>query len=212
MLEAEADQLCQAQKHQRSVERQGYRSGHYQRSLHTRAGDVKLKVPKLGKSHIRIGHHGTLQAKRNIIDFVESIPDFHPKAKWRRCVAHFHRNVLALVPQGQKKRWPMLKAIHAKGKPGRGGEVSKERTAGKLSNMKFGKAAELARSGSEETFSHHGFPALSIGNESGPITVFDKNREGDPRKDRCHRLLPRWRVSSDVGCRQVATYCRFDME
>ena len=60
MLEAEADQLCQAQKHQRSIERQGYRSGHYQRSLHTRAGDVKLKVPKLGKSHIRIGHHGTI--------------------------------------------------------------------------------------------------------------------------------------------------------
>ena len=53
----------------------------------------------------------------------------------------------------------MLKAIHAKGKPGRGGEVSKERMAGKLSNMKFGKAAELVRSGSEEAFSHHGFPA-----------------------------------------------------
>ena len=28
MLEAEADQLCQAQRHQRSVERQGCRSGH----------------------------------------------------------------------------------------------------------------------------------------------------------------------------------------
>ena len=69
----------------------------------------------------------------------------------------------------------MLKSIHAKGKPGRGGEVSKERTAGKLSNMKFGKAAELVRSGSEETFSHHGFPALSIGNESEPITDFDKD-------------------------------------
>jgi len=60
MLEAEADQLCQAQRHQRSAERQGYRSGHYQRSLHTSAGDVKLMVPKLGKSHIRIGHHGTI--------------------------------------------------------------------------------------------------------------------------------------------------------
>jgi len=36
-------------RHLRSAERQGYQSGHYQRSLHTRAGDVKLKVPKLGK-------------------------------------------------------------------------------------------------------------------------------------------------------------------
>ena len=49
MLETEADQLCQAQKHQRSAERQGYRSGHYQRNLHTRAGDVKLNIPKLKK-------------------------------------------------------------------------------------------------------------------------------------------------------------------
>ena len=47
MLEAEADQLCKAQKHERSAERQGYRSGHYQRNLHTRAGNVKLNVPKL---------------------------------------------------------------------------------------------------------------------------------------------------------------------
>ena len=48
-LMLEADQLCQAQKHQRSAERQGYRSGHYQRNLHTRAGDVKLNIPKLKK-------------------------------------------------------------------------------------------------------------------------------------------------------------------
>jgi len=67
---------------------------------------------------------------------------------------------MATVPRGRKKEVAtMLKAIHAKGKPGRGGEVSKERMAGKLSNMKFGKAAELVRSGSEEAFSHHGFPA-----------------------------------------------------
>ena len=46
MLDAE-EQLCRAQKHERSAERQGYRSGHYQRNLQTRAGDVKLKVPKL---------------------------------------------------------------------------------------------------------------------------------------------------------------------
>ena len=49
MLEAEADQLCNAQKHERNSERQGYRSGHYQRSLHTKAGEVTLQVPKLKK-------------------------------------------------------------------------------------------------------------------------------------------------------------------
>lgn len=49
MLEAEADQLCKAQKHERNVERQGYRSGHYERTLLTKAGEVKLQVPKLKK-------------------------------------------------------------------------------------------------------------------------------------------------------------------
>jgi len=49
MPEAEADQLCRAQRHQRSVERQGYRSGHYQRNFHTKVGDVRLKVSKLKK-------------------------------------------------------------------------------------------------------------------------------------------------------------------
>jgi len=109
---------------------------------------------------------------------------------------------------GAKKRG----GHHAQGKHGRGGKVSKDQIAGKPSNMKFGKAAELVRSGSEETLSYYGFPALSIGNESGLITVFDKNHERDPWKDRCHRLFSGWGVSSDVGCRQVATYCRFDME
>ena len=39
-------------KHQRSVELQGYRSGHYQRNFHTKAGDVRLKVPKLKNDHL----------------------------------------------------------------------------------------------------------------------------------------------------------------
>jgi len=49
MLEAEADQLCQAQRHERNSERQGYRAGHYERTLLTKAGEVKLQVPKLKK-------------------------------------------------------------------------------------------------------------------------------------------------------------------
>src|SRR3712207_235381 len=47
MLEAEAEQLCQAARYERNEERRGYRAGHYERSLHTTAGEVKLKVPKL---------------------------------------------------------------------------------------------------------------------------------------------------------------------
>lgn len=47
MLDAEADNLCNAEKYQRSEARKDTRAGHYQRKLHTRAGEVALKVPKL---------------------------------------------------------------------------------------------------------------------------------------------------------------------
>lgn len=47
LLEAEADQLCGARRYQRSESRKDTRAGHYSRSLHTKAGEVELKVPKL---------------------------------------------------------------------------------------------------------------------------------------------------------------------
>jgi transposase-like protein len=47
LLDAEADRLCQAQKHERSPERVDSRAGYYERGLQTQAGAVKLKVPKL---------------------------------------------------------------------------------------------------------------------------------------------------------------------
>ena len=47
LLDKEADELVNAEKYERSSDRQGYRSGHYTRNLHTTAGEVELKVPKL---------------------------------------------------------------------------------------------------------------------------------------------------------------------
>jgi putative transposase len=47
MLDAEADELCGAKRYERRVERLDTRAGHYERSLETKAGKVKLKVPKL---------------------------------------------------------------------------------------------------------------------------------------------------------------------
>lgn len=47
LLDKEADELVNAGKYERSVERQGYRSGHYKRNFHTTAGEVELQVPKL---------------------------------------------------------------------------------------------------------------------------------------------------------------------
>ena len=47
MLDAEADQLCNAQRYERTDARTNGRAGHYKRKLHTKAGQVELNMPKL---------------------------------------------------------------------------------------------------------------------------------------------------------------------
>ena len=47
LLQAEADVLCGAKRYARSPARVDTRAGHYGRQLHTKAGEVSLKMPKL---------------------------------------------------------------------------------------------------------------------------------------------------------------------
>ncbi len=47
LLDAEADRLCNAARYERTEARRDSRAGSYERKLQTRAGEVKLKVPKL---------------------------------------------------------------------------------------------------------------------------------------------------------------------
>ncbi len=47
LLDEEADRLCNARRYERSSSRKDTRAGYYRRKLHTRAGEVELKVPKL---------------------------------------------------------------------------------------------------------------------------------------------------------------------
>ena len=47
LLDAEAEQLCNAARYERTETRRDTRAGHYQRKLQTRAGEVVLRVPKL---------------------------------------------------------------------------------------------------------------------------------------------------------------------
>ena len=47
LLNAEAEALCQARRYERTDARRDTRSGHYQRKLQTKAGEVTLKVPRL---------------------------------------------------------------------------------------------------------------------------------------------------------------------
>lgn len=49
MLDAEADQITQAHRYERSDKRVDTRAGHYTRKFTTKAGEVELKMPKLRK-------------------------------------------------------------------------------------------------------------------------------------------------------------------
>ena len=48
-LDAEADEITQAHKYERTENRADTRAGHYHRKLMTKAGEVDLKIPKLRK-------------------------------------------------------------------------------------------------------------------------------------------------------------------
>jgi transposase-like protein len=50
LLDAEADALCNAKRYERSPDRTDYRAASYGRQLHTKAGEVELRVPKLRRA------------------------------------------------------------------------------------------------------------------------------------------------------------------
>ena len=52
LLDHEADELVNAEKYERSGERRGYRSRHYDRSFTTTSGDVTLHIPKLKRDSV----------------------------------------------------------------------------------------------------------------------------------------------------------------
>jgi hypothetical protein len=55
LLDAEADRLCNAQRYERSEARRDTRAGHYERKLQTKAGEVKLRIPKASGADVRDG-------------------------------------------------------------------------------------------------------------------------------------------------------------
>jgi putative transposase len=47
LLDEEAERLCRAKRYERTDDRKDTRAGHYTRKLHTKAGEVDIKMPKL---------------------------------------------------------------------------------------------------------------------------------------------------------------------
>jgi transposase-like protein len=93
------------------------------------------------------------------LGLAEALGEFYPEARWQRCVVHWYRNVLRLVPKGKSKEAAaMLKAIHAQ--EDREAALKKaEDVAVKLEAMRLDKAAVLVRESVAETLSYMYFPS-----------------------------------------------------
>jgi transposase-like protein len=65
LLDAKADRLCNAQRYERSAARRDTRAGHYERKLQTKAGEVKLRIPKL-RAQTFENNHRALPAPREL--------------------------------------------------------------------------------------------------------------------------------------------------
>jgi transposase-like protein len=92
------------------------------------------------------------------LGLVEAVGETYPAAQWQRCVVHFYRNVFCVVPTGRVKEVAaMLKAIHAQeDRPA--AEAKAAQVAGKLDDLRLGKAAGLVRAGIAETLAYMAFP------------------------------------------------------
>lgn len=92
------------------------------------------------------------------LGLVEALGEFYPQAAWQRCVVHWYRNVLSVVPTGRAKEVAaMLKAIHAQ-EDRQSAEQKAAAVAQKLEGMRLGKAAEVVRGGVAETLAYTAFP------------------------------------------------------
>ena len=290
LLEAEADQLCQAKKYERTDARRDTRAGSYQRNLQTKAGEVKLRVPRLrslpfetqiieryrrressveeslmemylaGVSVRRVeditealwgsrvspstvselnqklyerieawrnepiegefpyvyldgiwlkrswggevknvavlvaigvdqdgyrqvlgvceGEKEDTESWRNFLrhlkargltgirlitsdkclGLVEVLGEFYADAMWQRCVVHWYRNVLSVVPRGKARQVAaMLKAIHAQ-EDREAAQKKAVDVVGKLRELKLPKAGKIVEAGLDETLSYMSFP------------------------------------------------------
>ena len=75
----------------------------------------------------------------------ESAAEFLPDAQRQRCVVHFYRNVVSLVPSGKVREVTrMLKAVHAQ-EDGSAAAEKMQAVIADLRTMRLPRAAELLR-------------------------------------------------------------------
>jgi putative transposase len=92
------------------------------------------------------------------LGLVENLAEFHPEARWQRCVVHFYRNVWTAVPIGRVKEVAaMLKAIHAQ-EDAKAAKKKARQVVEKLRTMRLARAAEIVENGIEETLRYYSMP------------------------------------------------------
>jgi transposase-like protein len=92
------------------------------------------------------------------LGLLEAVGEFYPEAAWQRCMVHWYRNVMSVVPKGKVKEvMAMLKAIHAQ-EDRQAARDKAALVAEKLMGMRLGQAASIVRDGVDETLSYMAFP------------------------------------------------------
>ena len=92
------------------------------------------------------------------LGLVEAVGEFYPEATWQRCMVHWYRNVMSVVPKTKVKEvMAMLKAIHAQ----EDRQAARDKAglvADKLDTLRLSQAATVVRAGVDETLSYMVFP------------------------------------------------------
>ena len=92
------------------------------------------------------------------LGLVEVLGEFYPEALWQRCMVHWFRNVLSVIPTSKAREVvAMLKAIHAQ-EDREAAEKKAVDVVAKLHEMKLSKAAKIVDDGVGETLSYMAFP------------------------------------------------------
>jgi transposase-like protein len=92
------------------------------------------------------------------LGLIEALGEFYPEGLWQRCMVHWYRNVMSVVPKGKVKEvMAMLKAIHAQEDRQAACEKAAQ-VVEKLTAMRLGQAAAIVRDGVDETLAYMAFP------------------------------------------------------
>jgi putative transposase len=92
------------------------------------------------------------------LGLVEALGECFPQAAWQRCVVHWYRNVLRVVPTGKVREVvALLKAIHAQ-EDREAARAKADQVVAKLEGMRLGQAAAVVRTGVLETLAYMSFP------------------------------------------------------